>query len=382
MKSTLSTFAVMLICSALFTIGCKHRNTARVIKHTEQKKLVDSIYISHSWRDVGEGAYLFDAPSSEQIERWKKLCEDLNPPFYTQDTSIRSRFSSINQYITLLDIKYLWHGDDSHKEDSELSLWRLTQYDESLTHAQESEQDRFYHFKESLKRLSDFEPMTQCEESDKASLEADFQEFYVRVMTREAIRHSHPEISRALMKETKAWKEYHKQVISTYQIINDDLDSLCGFGWSMYISGIRNDNAKMREESLSDFYIALTDKKYPSSLERHRLFSERKVKKEYTQFIDSLCEEGHHRPLQERKEALIQEMETWENWMRCRAALSSRLTGLCKTAIDNSTNNIRRYKFIMLKNRYDNYGIVSRETFEQTIPYSISDEKLFTLVEN
>ena len=69
-------------------------------------------------------------------------------------------------------------------------------------------------------------------------------------------------------------------------------------------------------------------------------------------------------------------MDEWKKWMKYRGVVSSQLHGLCKEAYDNSTNNIRRYKLIMLKNRYEGYGITSGDVMECLLPYTASDEEL------
>ena len=69
-------------------------------------------------------------------------------------------------------------------------------------------------------------------------------------------------------------------------------------------------------------------------------------------------------------------MNAWKKWMERRATVSSLLAGLCKEVYDNSTNNVRRHKYIMLKNRYQGYGLTSQDVMECLIPYTASDEEL------
>lgn len=47
--------------------------------------------------------------------------------------------------------------------------------------------------------------------------------------------------------------------------------------------------------------------------------------------------------------------QLWKNWMRARTRISNGLTGYVKTVYDNTTNNIKRHKLILLKNHFLNY---------------------------
>ena len=147
----------------------------------------------------------------------------------------------------------------------------------------------------------------------------------------------------------------------------------------MAISGILEDNAKMRETSLEDFYFALTDsldysvtrwRSLINSYEivKHPTVPAEKVLAEYRRFMDSMEEEDeeYYPPLADRRMALAKESEAWKKWMQKRQKVSSLLTGLCKDVYDNATNNVRRYKLIMLKNRYKGYGITSGDVMYKT----------------
>ena len=206
-------------------------------------------------------------------------------------------------------------------------------------------------------------------------------------MVREAIRHSSTDIAKALEEEETTWQSYHAELDSTFRIIDGTPNAFVGSAWPMAISGIAYDDALMREESLADFYFALTDSldykiRHKKSvigeydLVKHSTIQEERVLKEYRLFMDSLEEDDIYYPVPERKKALEREMNAWKEWMKSRAKVSSLLTGLCKEVYDNSNNNVRRHKSIMLKNRYQGYGLTSQDVMECLIPYSASDEEL------
>ena len=81
-------------------------------------------------------------------------------------------------------------------------------------------------------------------------------------------------------------------------------------------------------------------------------------------------------PLTVRRKALADERDAWKEWMSSRRLVSSRLTGLCKDAYDNSTNNVRRRKLIMLKNRYQGFGLTSGDIMDCILPYTCKDSEM------
>lgn len=343
----------------------------------------DTVHVFHFWKELDEGEYLFDEPSPGQIAKWKKLCEDRN---HQEQAGFPDRYLNMNQYMTLWDIVEMWYRDDAPPKDDDFILWRLAQY-ETMYKYLDSEYDRFYYLKNYIQGLCLFDDQFQFEMNIRAGLIADFQEFYDRIMVRDAIRHSPPRLAAALKEEEKAWQNYHKEVSAAYHVI-DGANSMAS-AWPMAICGILEDNAKMRETSLEDFYFALTDsldysvtrwKSFIDSYEivKHQTVPAEKVLAEYRLFLDSMEEEDeeYYPPLAERRKALAKESEAWKKWMQKRQKVSSLLTGLCKETYDNATNNVRRYKLIMLKNRYEGYGITSGDVMDCLISYSASDEEL------
>ena len=358
-------------------------------KHTDttNNPWNDTVHVFHYWRDIEKRDYLFDVPTDEQITSWKRLCEEMNPYDSEQNTGVPGYYLNMNQYVSLHDFVELWYRDDSCFDNLGLTLWRLAQYDYDSSYSPDSEYDRFYYLKNAIQGLCLFDAQFQFELNLKAGLEADFQEFYDKVLVREAIHHSSADIAKALGDEDIAWQNYHAELDSTFRIIDGTPNAFVGSAWPMAISGISNDDALMREESLADFYFVLTDSldykiRHKKSvigeynLVKHSTIRDEKVLKEYRLFLDSLKEDDIYYPVPERRRALERDMDAWEKWMNSRAKVSSLLTGLCKEVYDNSTNNVRRHKYIMLKNRYQGYGLTSNDVMECLIPYTASDEEL------
>ena len=347
----------------------------------------DTVHVFHYWRDIENGDYLFESPTDEQVAFWKRLCEEKNQYDAEQNTGVPRYFLDMNQYVSIYDFAGLWYLDDSYFDNLDLTLWRLAQYDYDSRYSPDSEYDRFHYLKNVIQGICLFDAQYQFELNLKAGLEADFQEFYDKVLVREAIRHSSSDIAKALDDEDVAWQSYHAELDSTFRIIDGNPSGLVGSAWPMAISGIAYDDAQMREESLADFYFALTDSldyeiRHKKSvigeydLVKHSTIKEERVLKEYRLFVDSLEEDDINYPVPERRRALARDMNAWKQWMISRAKVSSLLTGFCKEVYDNSTNNIRRHKYIMLKNRYQGYGLTSNDVMECLIPYTALDEEL------
>ena len=388
---------VTYILAMVFAIGCGHvrgqkNTTAEQAREAPvYYKECDGVWndtceVFHYWVELNEFDYLFEAPSKKQVKAWEKLCEERNSFKPGNKDGVPGGYLNMNQYVTLWDFYEMWFREDSDTLDVDFTLWRLAQY-KDMSLLQDSEYNRFYYLKNAIQGLCLFEGGSQLEMNMKAGVDASFQEFYDRVLLREAVRHSPLHIAQTLKNEEKAWGEYSAAVYFGYRKIHGDPKGFNGSAWPMATCGIAEDDARMREESLTDFYFALTDSldyqiRHPLSvinsyeLKKHTEVSQDRVLKEYQRFMDSFEDDEYNYPVSERKKALQKEMDEWKKWMKYRGVVSSQLKGLCKEAYDNSTNNIRRYKLVMLKNRYEGYGITSGEVMECLLPYTASDEEL------
>lgn len=356
------------------------------ITDTTEVNWSEYIPIFHFWKDIPEGDYLFDVPSAEQVASWQNLCEQETPSDSVMRCFVQQNCFNMNQYMTIQDFMNIWGKQDPYGSDDAFTLWRLEQYDMDI-HTLDSEFDRFQILKKTIQNLCCYDAQFQFEMNFKAGMEEVLQELYCRTMLRESIRHSEPWVATALRRENEAWEEYHTQLDSTFRIIDGEINGLVGSAWSMAISGILYDDARIREASLADFYFALADSldyeiRHKRSmivayeLEKHSVIPEERVLREYSYFMSSLEENELAYPVPQRKKALSLEMDAWKKWMTYREEVSSILTGRAKECYDNSTNNVRRLKFIMLKNQYQGYGITSNDVMECLIPYTASDEEL------
>ena len=334
-----------------------------------------STEVFHYWRDIEPEDYLFAAPSDERIAEWKDLCGGKSPEGDPLPPASLTGYKSINQYVTVQDFYSLWYYDSTNRYNDELALWRLEQYD-TASHSPASERERFDILKARIQSLRDFEPQFQMDLNNHAGLLADFQEFVSRLFLKEVISHSDSLVVSALKNENDEWLNYHAAVDSAFRIIDGDPSGLDGSSWSMAISGIREDDALIREHSLSDYLFHLTGELDERDIVRHEAVSAQKVLREYYRFMGTFKPDVYSFRPSARRAILSEEMEAWKRWMDARDSVSGLLSGSRKAVYDNCTNNVRRMKLIMLKNRYEGYGVSSDDVWRLRIPYTAPDEEL------
>lgn len=392
--------AVCIVIIVSISSGCKCQSSRQpdnaiemssdlyyeTISDTSNFNWLEEIPVFHYWKTILNEDYLFSAPTAEQVASWQSICEKENHSHTVMRSYVQKDCLNMNHYMTINDFMGVWAQQDPYGSDDAFTLWRLEQYNTD-DYSLDSEFDRFLSLKSIIQSLCRYDAQFQFEMNFKAGMEEVLQELYCRTMLRESIRHSEPWVATALRRENEAWEEYHTQLDSTFRIIDGEINGLVGSAWSMAISGILYDDARIREASLADFYFALADSldyeiRHKRSmivayeLEKHSVIPEERVLREYRNFMSSLEENELAYPVPQRKKALSLEMDAWKKWMTYREEVSSILTGQAKECYDNSTNNVRRLKFIMLKNQYQGYGITSNDVMECLIPYTASDEEL------
>lgn len=370
--------------------------------HDDEESDVDWLEympVFHFWEDIETSAFLFGEPSDKQVEKWKYLCEERNPTDSVMRSFVQGSFHDMNQYMTVHDFVELWYHEDSYSKDDSLTLWRLWQYNAHYSrniYSTDSEYDRFAQLKDIIQSLCFFDAGSQWELNFKSSLECDFQEFYDRLLLEEAVRHSSHDLQAALLDEEEAWKNYHFSLDSAFRIIDGDPHGMVGSAWTMAICGILKDDADTRAASLEDFYFALTDSldygpagnhrksrigEY--AIERHKRFTEGQVIREYHRFMEFFKNPEHFDPefsysASVLRATLEKEMTAWKAWITARKRVASLLTGICREVYDNSTNNVLRRKIIMLKNRYQGYGLTSEFVMECLLNYTCPDSEIDT----
>ena len=341
-------------------------------KHTDTTAVAwnDTTAFFHYWKEMEDEDYLFDVPLQDSISRWEAKCEELNT---TKGFNlIPSRYPTMNQYVSFWDLCARWGDEGKCLRSNEFVLWRLEQF-RTDTSKPDSERARFSLLKKAIDDVQDFDPFATVEYNDLSGLRLELQEFYAEMLCREVIKHSDKKVVQSLKDEKKAWENYHEALDSTIRVLNEDPYGLVGNTWHQTIWDAGTEDAFIWGKALEDYYFYLADSKKP---EKHKTVTETKVLQEYQQFMNTMAEEDYHHPIPVRQKALQYEMSFWRNWMNSRAAVSSLLSGKLKEAYDNATNNARRMKFIMLKNRYQGYGVISNDVIELLIPFTVSDNDL------
>ena len=396
-----------LVTSVLGACGCRERRGGTpepapvpdslelFTQRTDADADVDwdeEIPVFHLWRDIPSGDFYFDVPSPERVGEWMALCEGRNPLDSASRRYVQGYYGDMNQYVTANDFTELWYHDDSRLADDDLTTWRLMQYAPDSFFQPDSEYDKFFVIRNVIQGLLLYEPQSQWELNVHASLEEDFQEFYDRLLVREAVRHADGRLAAALEREQETWLGYHAALDSAFRVIDGSPGGAVGSAWTMAICGILCDDARLRAVSLEDFYFALADGldykvRHRRSvigeydIERHERVSDGEVLDEYRRFMEffgdgSFFDQESGYPVSVLRGALAEEVKAWRAWMAARRTVSSLLSGLCKETYDNATNNVRRRKLIMLKNRYQGYGIISGDILDCILPYDCTDPEI------
>lgn len=94
-----------------------------VVKDSANVDWEEEIPIFHYWRDIRPDEYLFNVPTQEQIEEWKRLCEEENRRNSVAREYIQRRWHNMNHYMTVLDFPY-----EQKELDDAFVEWRLEQY--------------------------------------------------------------------------------------------------------------------------------------------------------------------------------------------------------------------------------------------------------------
>ena len=341
-------------------------------RHTDSSENAwnDTTVYFHYWKEMEQGDYLFDSFPMDSVSLWKSLCEELNKDIGIEH--VPSRYTKMNQYVTIYDLIDVWSQRGYDKEHDDFTLWRIEQF-RSDTLSPLSFHEKINLLKSTANSICDFEPFFKFEYDNLSCLEEQFQSFYDRLLFRETLKQSEQNVEQALLREDSAWRSYHAAMDEAYQRIQEDPDHLMGSAWGQAILGARQDDAFIREYSLVDLCFSF-EKNYEP--ETHSNISDGMVLQEYRRFLKSFVENEYHHPVKVRRNALEKEMVEWQKWMKCRSAVSSLLSGRNKELYDNSTNNARRMKYIMLKNCYQGYGVTSNDVLELLIPYSALDDDL------
>ena len=344
--------------------------------HYAEDAVVDwgeKIEVYHYWRDLD--SIPGNNTSKKQVKEWENTCERAFVPEPIERRYVQGIFASMNQYVTANDLIEALHGAGStDKMDDGFILWRLAQYD--TTWVQNSDPiNKMDALNVTIDCLLDYEPDSQLSLNLQNNLKRDLQEFYSRRLLQEAIDLSNEDIAAALLEEDKAWQEYHQWMIEAYIKLEESPDGFNGSSWPMAVADLAVDNVSMRIGALEDYIRMMTDT--PLSYADYCGIGQGMVMHLADDFMGGLKESNYNHPLQERKDCLDQEIGAFIRWMNTRTSVEQLLPGDLREKYAYSTSAIVKHKYIMMKNRYQGYGIVSGDILECLIPYDFTEEELY-----
>lgn len=327
----------------------------------------EKIPVFHYWKhEEGE-------TSDGTIYTWEGACEDAFRPEPTERRYVHGYYRSMNQFVTVNDLIELWYKENKERGNDAFTFWRMNQYQNLVCrHCDDSESARL--IKNAVENLLDYEAETQWDLNYQASLRNDLKEFYERRLLKLCL-YGPDDLSDALRQEEEAWQDYNKKLSTAYNLLESSPDGLEGSSWPTSMAGITEDNLDMRIASLED-YLRLNENSFRFP-EEDGTVGIGMVIHESDDFISELREDENHQPLSARKKALDEEVAAWIHWMNARTKVSLLLGDSKRDGYESVTGSIIRRKFIMLKNRYQGYGVTSQDVLNCLIPYDTDSEGLY-----
>lgn len=370
----------MLSLIAISFLGCGNigdaGRRAEYYAHYAEDAVVDwneKIEIYHYWRNLDFIPGM--NPSKKQVKEWENICERAFVPGPTERRYVQGNFTGMNQYVTANDLIEVLHGAGAtDKMDDGFILWRLAQYDTAWVQIGDPI-EKVDVLKGTIDRLLDYEADSQLSMNLQCNLKRDLQEFYARRLLQEAIDLSDEDAAAALLEEDKAWQTYHQWMIEAYIKLEESPDGFNGSSWPMAVAELALDNLSMRIGALEDYIRIMTDT--PLSYEDYCGVGQGMIMHLADDFMGGLKESDCNHTLQERKACLDREVGAFIRWMNTRTSVEQLLPGDLREKYAFSTSALVKHKYIMMKNRYQGYGIVGEEILECLIPYDPAEEELY-----
>ena len=351
-------------------------------------ELPDYIYVTHQWKDLDESVYPFGASDGHQVAKWKSEFEKANAP----DSVWRDDFLHVpgeDHWMAVYDFVGLWHGQyrESFKQDDDRTVWRLLQYSPEADRVPSLVGfDRVRFLRHIYEDLLDYEPYSQWDMTFWAWLETDFDTFYIRILNKDILSLADRRLTSAIRREQAKAGLHHDRVWEAYQKVQGEpgfngtsFPYRCGTFGDVYY--------KMEIQASEAFLQALYDDSYSYPV-TGRTVTDEDVVAEFDTFSRTFEEDEYSYTPAERKAVLDRDRRSFLDWMKARGQVSALLSGKAKETYDKATDGIRRYKLVLLKNRYyydDGYCLdyVSRHL----LGFDCSDEELFShnlekLIEN
>ena len=327
------------------------------------------IHVHREWKDLPNSVFPFGAPSKKMVEKWKRQFETANDADSVWFNDFRNCRGS-ERWFAVNDLIELNCGPDADEDDPR-TLWRLLQYYSGYKEVPSTKVEKILYLRESIDTLLNYYAGSQMDMNLRAYLETDLNKFYCRLTLRTVSEHMPSDLRSALQQEEQAWKKYYEQVSEDYEYLFDSPEGIQGSGWPVFVSWYLGMHLQLRRVSLEDLMFTMleADDAVRKKQTPHDKVTSSMIAEEYEHYIQSLVEDEYSYPLAIQKEALNRDRKTWEKWLACRAAVSALLPSKKKVVYDRCTDVMRRYKFIMLKNRYENPDVYDDPESRGLIPF-------------
>ena len=164
-----------------------------------------------------------------------------------------------------------------------------------------------------------------------------------------------PQYQRAFDEEKTVWEKYMKAGEEVAHCISHGLES-------DYICGVLDQGVRLREVSIHNLYLYVSGKEISYS---KTTFTPNMIADAYSEFIKVVGEYEYNKEEADYQEALRQEQDCWNEWLKCRESISRNLRDKkIKTIYDICTNQLLRIKLIQVKNQNSTIGPMGREAEE------------------
>ena len=324
--------------------------------------------------------YLFGEPPADTLKKWRKMCREVSNDDFSKWTieayGTTERMHAVKDLIGL----FLYNHNGCIPVNDELIIWRLSEY-MPMSQRQPTEYERFKKLDVQIDSVLYYDDWTQFSYNFRFRFEEVLQEVRARVMFKCLKDRVDSNIAELLMKEEESYWAYHKNMVACYDTVRMS-PTWNGSAAGMAYARSEEDDVLIRAKSLEAFYYTLADGKAVSDkLEKHRDIPMTIITDEYRKFADYIpsCNSGDeddYFPCASQLRCLQAEQAAFTKWMDDRERVSDALSGEMKKAFDRSTNNARRHKLFMLKNRYHGYEMMMDSDYEYLAKEDWPDRKL------
>ena len=319
----------------------------------------------------GKDTYcLFSSIKMGQTLEWIQACRGSK---HVPSGGQVSYFDSERQMAAVADLIGLWYmpGNSYEYKTDDFILWRLSAYMPAPKYIH-STKERFDFLAKQIDGLLHYEKNSQWDYNLGAYLEYDLAKFYAHILEKELLK-----INAAFRAEANAYDEYLKATSNVYSVIVSGPSEYGGSSAPMRRSDYMKDRIALKRIAIEPFLFYLSDNMTPPEQD-HGEFTPELVNQEYDKYIASLKESEDEYPMTERKAAIEQEKQKWNEWLAVRQDIKVSLPVDQQSIYQHQTDALCRYQYVVLKNRNLGYGLYPSSLDKHLIRHDWSDERILT----